>query len=139
MVKQSPDGPLLLDASAVLALLRREPGWEAVQTALQSRLCHISSVTLTELEGKLIGKGEYTPLQIRTALTTLAPLMQELGFDADCRAQATFYYVRKSPYNLSLADAACLGSAEAHHFSVLTAEANWARLPDLPMGVELIR
>ena len=107
--------------------------------ALQRRPCAVSSVTLTELEGKLIGRGEYTAAQIRAAVETVAPLMDELAFDAECRSHATFYYARKSPYDLSLGDAACLGTAEAHHLSVLTAEQNWAKLPDLPFSVELIR
>ena len=107
--------------------------------ALQQRQCAVSSVTLTELEGKLRGRGEYTAAQIRMAIETVAPLIDELAFDAECRSYATFYYARKSPYDLSLGDAACLGTAEAHQLGVLTAEQNWAKLPDLPFGVELIR
>ena len=131
--------PLLLDASAILALLRREPGAQKVQEALRQRPCAVSSVTLTELEGKLIGRGEYTAAQIRSAVEAIAPLMDELAFGAECRSYATFYYARKSPYDLSLGDAACLGTAEAHHLNVLTAEQSWSKLPDLPFGVELIR
>ncbi|WP_407540959.1 PIN domain-containing protein [Deinococcus radiomollis] len=134
-----PTAPLLLDASAILALLRREPGAQQVQNALRQQPCFVSSVTLTELEGKLIGRGEYTAAQIRSAVERIAPLMDELAFNAECRGYATFYYARKSPYDLSLGDAACLGTAEAHSMSVLTAEQNWAKLPDLPFGIELIR
>ena len=130
---------LLLDASAIIALLRQEPGYEIVRAALTGRACHVSSVTLTELEGKLVGKGDYTHGQVQVAWGHLAPLIPELSFDADCRARATFYYARKQPYNLSLGDAACLGTAEAHGLSVLTAEQGWAKLPDLPFAVELIR
>lgn len=138
MVKH-PTSDLLLEASAVLALLRREDGYELVRAALQARNCFISSVTLTELEGKLIGRGEYTPNQVREALQMLAPILREVSFDARCREKSTFYYARKNPYNLSLGDAACLGTAEALGLDVLTAEQNWARLPDLPMRIELIR
>lgn len=132
-------GPLLLDASAILALVRREEGAGAVLKALRTRSCAISSITLTELEGKLIGKGEYTAAQIRSIVENLTPLVQELAFDANCRAHATFYYARKSPYDLSLADSACLGTAEAHGMNVLTAEQNWGTLPNLPVKVELLR
>lgn len=132
-------GPLLLDASAILALLRREEGAQAVQSAIRNRPCAISSVTLTELEGKLIGRGEYTATQVRSAIDGLAPLLQELPFDAACRERTTFYYARKSPYDLSLADAACLGTAEAKGMNALTAEEGWKKLPDLPITVELIR
>ena len=130
---------LLLDASAIIALLRQEPGYDLVRAALTGRACHVSSVTLTELEGKLVGKGDYTHGQVQLAWGHLAPLVPEVPFDAACRAQAAFYYARKQPYNLSLGDAACLGTAEAHGLAVLTAEQGWARLPDLPFAVELIR
>ena len=131
--------PLLLDASAVMAVLRREAGAEVVTAALAQRVCAVSSVTLTELEGKLVGKGEYTHGQVRAAWGQLAPFVAELPFDAACRERSVFYYARKSPYNLSLGDAACLGSAEAHGLDILTAERGWSLIPDLPVQVELIR
>lgn len=91
------------------------------------------------MEGKLVGRGEYPHGQVRTAWSVLAPLVPELAFDAECRARSAFYYARKSPYDLSLGDAACLGTAEVYGYAVLTAEQSWARLPDLPFAVELIR
>jgi len=69
----------------------------------------------------------------------LLSLLQEVPFDAACREKAAFYYARKSPYNLSLGDAACLGTAEALKLDVLTAERGWAQIPDLPFSVRLIR
>ena len=131
--------PLLLDASALIALFRREPGYPEVQGALSGRPCAVSSVTLTEMEGKLVGRGDYTHGQVQASWGRLAPFVPELVFDADCRAKAAFYYARKSPYGLSLGDAACFGTAEVHGLHVLTAEQGWAKVPDLPFGVELIR
>lgn len=131
--------PLLLDASALIALFRQEPGYPEVQRALSGRSCFVSSVTLTELEGKLVGRGEYTHGEVQASWGRLAPFVPELVFDVECRAKAAFYYARKSPYGLSLGDAACFGTAEVHGLSVLTAEQGWARVPDLPFGVELIR
>ena len=101
--------------------------------------CFVSSVTLTELEGKLVGRGEYTRSQVQASWSRLAPFVPELVFDAECRAKAAFYYARKSPYGLSLGDAACFGTAEVHGLNVLTAEQGWASVPDLPFSVELIR
>ncbi len=62
-----------------------------------------------------------------------------MPFDAACREKAAFYYARKSPYDLSLGDACCLGTAEALGLAVLTAERGWAKIPDLPFKVKLIR
>lgn len=131
--------PLLLDASALMAVFRREAGATVVTAALSERSCRISSVTLTEMEGKLVGRGDYTHHQVQMAWGQLAPFVAELPFDVDCREKAAFYYARRSPYNLSLGDAACLGTAERHGCAVLTAERGWSRIPDLPMNVELIR
>lgn len=130
---------LLLDASALIALFRREPGYPEVHRALSGRSCAVSSVTLTELEGKLVGRGDYTHGQVQASWGRLAPFVPELVFDAECRTRAAFYYARKSPYGLSLGDAACFGTAERHGLNVLTAEQGWAGVPDLPFSVELIR
>ena len=131
--------PLLLDASALIALFRQEPGYPEVQRALSGRPCAVSSVTLAEMEGKLVGRGDYTHGQVQASWGRLAPFVPELVFDTGCRSKAAFYYARKSPYGLSLGDAACFGTAEVHGLNVLTAEQSWARVPDLPFGVELIR
>lgn len=131
--------PLLLDASAIIALFRQEPGYQEVRRALAGRACSVCSVTLAELEGKLVGRGDYTHGQVQASWGQLAPFVPELAFDADCREKTAFYYARKNPYGLSLGAAACFGTAEAHGLSVLTAERSWASLPGLPFAVEPIR
>jgi ribonuclease VapC len=130
---------VVLDASALIAYLLREPGIEVVIHHLNSGRCQVSSVTLTELEGKLVGRGDFTHGQLQTAIQTLLSVTQELPFGAQCREKAAFYYARKSPYDLSLGDAACLGTAQVQGKDVLTAERGWAKIPDLPFKVNLIR
>jgi len=99
----------------------------------------VSSVTLTEAEGKLVGRGDFTHGQVQSKYSALLALIMEVPFDPACRARAAFYYARKAPYDLSLGDAACLGTAEVLGSDVLTAERGWARIPDLPFKVRLIR
>lgn len=130
---------MLLDASALLAFLLKEGGGETVLEVLSTRPCSVSSLTLTELQGKLIGQGRFTPDQVEAQLGPLLGFVREVPFDASCRARAVFYYARKAPYRLSLGDAACLGTAEALGQDVLTAERGWAAIPDLPFAVRLIR
>ena len=130
---------VLLDASALIAFFRKEKGGDYVFRIMQQKRCAVSSVTLTELEGKLVSRGEYTPAQVHASLATVIPSMVELPFDASCRTTAAFYYARRHPYNLSLGDAALLGTAEAQALDVLTAEQAWAKLPNLPFEVEVIR
>lgn len=130
---------MILDASVFLAFLLDEPGTEQVSAALLRHRCVVSSVTLTEVEGKLVGRGDFTHGQVRGQYAKLLSVVQEVVFDAACREKAAFYYARKSPYDLSLGDAACLGTAEVLKVDVLTAEQNWAKIPDLPFKVHLIR
>lgn len=130
---------VLLDASALMAFMADEPGAANVKAALLNQRCLISSVTLTEVEGKLVGRGEMTHGQVTEVLAQVLSAVDEVPFDAACRERAVFYYARKSPYNLSLGDAACLGTAEALSLDVLTAERGWQAIPDLPITVELIR
>ena len=130
---------MLLDASALLAFLLKEAGGLEVLNVVSSRPCLISSVTLTEVHGKLVGRGDFTPRQVEAQLGPLLGFVCEVPFDSLCREKASFYYARKSPYGLSLGDAACLGTAEALKLDVLTAEKGWAEIPGLPFKVQLIR
>ncbi|MHA0036575.1 PIN domain-containing protein [Deinococcus sp. PESE-13] len=130
---------MLLDASALLAFLLKEEGGLEVLKVVSSQPCWISSVTLTEVQGKLVGRGDFTPRQVEAQLGPLLGFVREVPFESACRKKASFYYARKSPYGLSLDDAACLGTAEALKLDVLTAEKGWAEIPDLPFKVQLIR
>ncbi len=136
---QVSDKPLLLDASALMALLRREAGWEEVQGALRASDCLIGAAQLVEVEGKLVSRGEFTALQVRREFALLNQVMGVVPFEVAAQGAASFYYARRTPYDLSLGDCLCLGTAERLGADVLTAERKWARVPDLPFEVRLIR
>ena len=130
---------MLLDASALLAFLLKEAGGLEVLNVVSSRPCLISSVTLTEVHGILVGRGDFTPRQVEAQLGPLLGFVREIPFDSSYRVKASFYYARKAPYGLRLGDAACLGTAEALKLDVLTAEKGWAEIPGLPFKVQLSR
>ena len=130
---------MLLDASALLAFLLKEEGGDKVLEVVSSYQCFISSITLTEVYGKLVGRGEFTAGQVEAQMGPLLGFIREVPFDAACREKASFYYARKSPYGLSLGDAGCLGTAEALKMDVLTAERRWSEIPDVAVEVKLIR
>ena len=133
--------PLLLDASALMAFIRREPGGEMVLTALTDgqRPCLVGVAQLVEVEGKLVSDGSFTPEQVRSRLHGLGQLLEVQALQSGTQAASAFYYARRKPYDLSLGDALCLGLAEALGADVLTAERGWAIIPDLPFTVTLIR
>ena len=69
----------------------------------------------------------------------MAGLAEVVPFDAQLALEAGYFYARRRPYNLSLGDCACLALAESLDLPVLTAESNWAKLPNLRAKVKLIR
>lgn len=133
--------PLLIDASALTAFIRKEPGGEKVLGSLTTaRREHlVSTIQLIEVEGKLVSGGTFTPEQVRSRIHQLGQLLTVIPFEVSAQRSASFYYARRKPYDLSLGDALCLGTAEVLGADVMTAEQKWATLPDLPFGVELIR
>jgi len=133
--------PVLLDASAVIAYIRKEPGGQEVLQAITQGKHDflVSAVQLVEVEGKLVSDGNFTPEQVRTRIHQLGHLLEVVPFDARMQKAAGFYYARRRPYDLSLGDALCLGMAEVLGADVMTGEQSWASIPDLPFQVLLIR
>lgn len=124
-----------------MAFIRREQGGELVLSQISSgqRATLVSAVQLVEVEGKLVSDGRFTPVQVQARIQELGDLLHVVPFGLDAQRAAGFYYARRKPYNLSLGDALCLGLAETLQADVMTAEYDWASLPDLPFQVLLLR
>jgi ribonuclease VapC len=126
---------IVLDASAVLALLQAEPGADAVEDALPGAL--LSTVSMAEVVTKLAEGGvdaararsgmdalrlEYVPLDVTTAedAGALRPLTRKAG--------------------LSLGDRCCLALARQHGAVVLTTERAWPAIAaDVGLEIRNIR
>jgi PIN domain nuclease of toxin-antitoxin system len=130
---------LILDASTLIAFIRKEQGSEIVKNRIAKTEAFISVVNLTEAKGKLVGAGDFTPQQVESELEQLSALVEPLPYDLEQANLAAWWYARKNPYQLSLGDCACLGAAEARGLEVLTAEQRWKKLPNLRVKVSLIR
>ena len=112
----------LLDASALLALVFREPGHEQVAEALPAA---ISTVNLTEVVSKLRDRG--VPPEEAVAIHLEAGIdVVPFGVEAALRAGLLRDLTR--PYGLSLGDRCCLATAQIEGFSILTADAAWESL-----------
>ncbi len=110
---------VVLDASAVLALLQRELGGTDVASVLTESL--ISSVNWTEVIQKSMQRGMDTS-GVRTDLETAG--LQIVGFDADdAEVAARLWQVGRG---LSLADRACLALGIKLGAAVWTADRYWA-------------
>ena len=126
---------LVLDASALLALLHSEPGGDEAGHALKTEHCLISSVNLAEVAATLADRG--VPLE--TVREALAAVDVEV---VDFRASHAFLSgdLRSATraLGLSLGDRACLATALEQRCAVLTADRAWASL-DLKLDIRIIR
>jgi PIN domain nuclease of toxin-antitoxin system len=130
---------MIIDTSALLAFFQAEPGRERVEAVMTRSALLLSSINRVEVKGKLMGSGRFTPQAVDAKLSLLDQILDIVPFDLEQSDLAAYYYARRNPYNLSLGDCACLALAEARGETVLTAEKSWAKLPNLPFKVHLIR
>ncbi len=113
----------LLDASALLALIHREPGHEAVADAIPNAA--MSSVNVAEVTGKL---GERGVPEHRAREIPLAFGMEIIPLDTETALQAGQLRPITKSVGLSLGDRCCLATAQTHRLPVLTADAAWAHV-----------
>jgi PIN domain nuclease of toxin-antitoxin system len=122
----------VLDASAVLTLLYREPGHETVADLVEGSV--ISAVNWSEVVQKLAQRGVPEPAAITTSLLALGATV--LSFHRrDAEAAARLWPAGRAR-GLSLGDRACLAVAQALPSAVaVTADTAWA---DIDAGVEVL-
>jgi PIN domain nuclease of toxin-antitoxin system len=111
---------VVLDASAVIAVLDREPGQEIVRPALRGAL--LSAVNLAEVITKLCERG--------VAAERAREITEDLGvevvwFDEDLAIATGALRMATRPAGLSLGDRACLALARARNGVAFTAEHRW--------------
>lgn len=120
----------VLDASAVLAVIRREPGAALVVERLPDAV--ISHVNLAEVVGRLVRDGR-TDEEIDLILDSLDLNPVETTIEQARRAAA-----RADIKDLSLGDRFCIALAEERNEPLITADTDWAKL-DIRVPLELIR
>jgi len=124
---------VVLDSSAVLAYLRREPGGDALGALLPESA--ISVVNLAEVLGRLIVLGQ-TIENAKRAVDVLS--MYHVPFDERLATETAALLPMTKRLGLSLGDRACLALARAMSLPVLTADRVWASL-DVGVEIRMIR
>lgn len=124
---------VLLDASALLAVLRSEPGAEAVAPVLYG--ASVSAVNYSEVIKKVVER-KGNPQAAKELLDR--QLLDIIPFDRNRAVAAAILLPRTSAYGLSFADRACLAAAEERGYPVYTAEERMTK-PSLSVAVTLIR
>mgnify|MGYP000179097094 CR=1 FL=1 len=123
----------VLDASALLALLNREPGSDRVMAALPDAV--MLSINFSEVVAKLIKEGREAS-EIRFYLDSLG--LKIVDFNQSLAYRTGFLLPLTKTIGLSLGDRACLALAESLGIPALTSDRAWATL-NLGIQVELIR
>jgi PIN domain nuclease of toxin-antitoxin system len=113
----------VLDSSALIALVRREPGWEKVDGVLEQSV--ICAVNLAESLGKLVQKGGEPRLTERL-LRSLA--LEVLPFDEELAWASQDLSALAWTHGVSFADRACLALARQLGLSVITSNPAWKKL-----------
>ena len=120
----------VLDASAILALIFLERGWDKVDPI--RHLAAISTVNLAEVLTKLVQDG----ISIEKAAKQIFGLtIRIVEFDRNLAAKTAELRPLTKHLGLSLGDRACLALAIDENAVAVTADKNWAKLDICPVEV----
>ena len=124
---------VVLDASALLALLQREPGADVIEALLDRSA--ISAVNWSEVVQRLLRRG--------LALADVGPDLGALDlavvpFDAEQAETAADLEGVTRAAGLSLADRACLALAREARVPAFTADHSWESV-DVGVEIRLVR
>ena len=126
---------MILDASAVLAFLWREPGQERVREALLAG-SSMATINFAEVATKYVLRGAIAQLErLRNEFpVTMVPVDEDLAVQAALMAAVT------KPFGLSMGDRICLALARRTGLPALTADRSWLQVASvLGVTVEAIR
>ena len=126
---------LLLDTSALLALVFREPGMDVVLAALDG--CAISAVNQA-VGVEVAARRGTDPARAAAWAGELSIPVLPFTPPMAARAGAVLAAGRGRGRGLSLGDAACLGTAGTLGVPVLTADRAWAAL-DIGIAIRQLR
>jgi ribonuclease VapC len=121
---------VILDASAILAVLRNERGRDIVLPLMTGG--RVSSVNLIEILTRLVDLGAPPSIayqEVSGLGLTIEPVDADLAFDAANLRPLT------RAFGLSLGDRVCLALARRLQVPVYTADRVWA---ELKLGIEIV-
>lgn len=125
---------VVLDSSAILAVIHQEPGWEKLPKTLLETAA-VSTVNLAEVQGKLVNSG-WSP---EDAWEDATSAVREVFVFSPDHAKITGNLIAQTrPSGLSLGDRACLALALELNAPVYTADRSWKNLK-LPISIHVIR
>jgi PIN domain nuclease of toxin-antitoxin system len=126
---------LILDASALIALIGKEKGWEAVQTIIPKAV--MSSVNVAEVAQYFISKKGISSEHIE--LIVLQLIQDIIPFDGQQAFTTASLIIQTKQYGLSLADRACISLGLSTGYPIYTTDRAWASLAMDNLSINIIR
>jgi ribonuclease VapC len=124
---------IVLDASAVIAVVKLEPGSDVVADVIDRSV--LSAVNFSEVLTSLGNQGMPLPRVIE-AIRLLR--LEIVPYDAQQAMLTSSFRQPTKQHGLSLGDRACLALGRLLSFPVMTGDAVWAKV-DVGVDVRLIR
>lgn len=115
---------IILDASAILAVIHQEPGHERLTAGLLAKAV-ASTVNLAEVQSKLVSRGWASGEAWEDATS---PVREAIPFTEEQARLAGDLVVQSRHLGLSLGDRACLALGIALKLPVYTADTRWQTL-----------
>ena len=112
----------VMDASAILALMQAEKGWEVVDDLIREQQCVASCVNIAEVGTRMIDKG-LAPSQLERTLKELD--IQPVDFDLEQSTLCAELRLSTKQAGLSLGDRACLALAKLMDGTAVTSDRAW--------------
>lgn len=133
-MRLSMNNKVILDASALLALIQEETGAEIIKPLLKFSVMSVVNVTetLSVLQRTNISPEEGLTL-ITDIITTIVP------FDLEQAEQVAKLHPLVQPQGLSLADRACIALGMKLQIPIYTADKIWSELQIGNANIKLIR
>lgn len=125
---------VVLDSSAILAVIHQEPGWEKLPRTLLETAA-VSTVNLAEVQGKLVINGWHPEDAWQDAT---AVVREVFAFTAEHAKAAGTLISQTRTSGLSLGDRSCLALALELNAPVYTADRSWKNLK-LTVAIHVIR
>ena len=125
---------VVLDASALMAVINSEPGAEKLTPQIMSAAA-ASTVNLAEVHGKLVQRG-FSQADAWAAADGV--IDEAVAFTAEQAKTAGDLVAQTRAFGLSLGDRACLALGIALHAPVYTADRSWKNLK-LGIRIHVIR
>jgi ribonuclease VapC len=125
---------IILDASAILAVIHQESGYEKLTADLLARAV-ASAVNLAEVQSKLVSRGWMSD---EAWEDTTSPIQEVVPFNQEHARIAGDLIAQTRQLGLSLGDRACLALGIALKSPVYTSEKAWKSLR-LSVPIHVIR